>query len=860
MKLSYEWLNEFVDLSGIGVQEFADRLSLGAFEVEEVRSFGPDIEGPVVTGEIMEIMPHPNADKIRLTRTRVAEGEEPQEIVCGATNIEVGQRIPVALPGARVINRHDGTPLAIKQSKIRGVVSNGMLCSAPELGVTGSSEGILVLGADIGLGLDIKELLHLKKDWILHVSPRSNRGDALCVLGLAREASALFKRPLKQQALAGELEQALRNFAAEQSDVEKTHVAVSIENNTDCPFFSARVIHNVQIGPSPALIARRLEALGLRPVNNVVDITNYVLQELGQPLHAYDLALLKGAVLNVRRARGGESLMTIDGKERSLPEEALVIADAGGVVGVAGVMGGKYSEISDSTTTLALEAASFNSARVRRSSRLLGLSSDSSLRFERGVDIASVQVASNRAAYLIAKHCGGKIGEMSTAGDDKVPDRPVQMRLAELARLAEINIVADDVGVMMEPLGFTVCIHADDYNAGIVNVLVPSFRQGDVSREIDVIEEICRLYGYDRIKPSMPERTMAAPPRDRFHANIRNSLSASGLSEAWLSSLTGRDDLDARGSCKVADESLVVSVLNPLSPDHQVLRQRLVPGLLKAAVYNQDRGRDDVSLFEIGRAYFRERETKAPVGVPDEKHVPAREEIRVAGIMTEEPVMSIWKQVASNDSTTNFFHLKGVVENLLERLSISLDEVVFEQCSTDDWYHPGRTCALYARVSAPSVQNEKPSGDGNGDHRPSVDNKVFVGIMGEIHPQVCRSYKLKGRPVAFELNVELLRSLSRAAGLRETSATPSVIRDLTIDLATAVAHSSVHSCIADAADDTLRRIDLVSVFDLSEGHKSLSYRLTLQHPKETLTAEKVDGTLVEIRKALSEKLNASFRI
>lgn len=843
MKLSYEWLNEFVDLSGINVQEFADRLSLGAFEVEEVREFGPDIEGPVVTGEIVEIMPHPNADKIRLTRTRVAEGEEPREIVCGANNIEVGQRIPVALPGARVINRHDGSMLDIKQSKIRGVVSNGMLCSAPELGITGSSEGILILQSQTVPGLDIKELLHLKKDWILHVSPRSNRGDALCVMGLAREASALFKRPLKHAS----------SSAGSWTPHDDSGVAVSIEDLLDCPFFSARVIRNVAIGPSPALIARRLEALGLRSVNNVVDITNYVLQETGQPLHAYDLDLLSGSALSVRRARSGESLVTIDGKERTLPDEALVIADGATVVGVAGVMGGKATEITETSTNLALEAASFNSARVRRSSRLLGLSSDSSLRFERGVDRASVRAASDRATALIAQYCGGEVGAMSTAGGDSVPDKVVQMRVAELARLAEINIAGDDVGVMLEPLGFKACINSDDYDAGVVNVMVPSFRQADVEREIDVIEELCRVYGYDRIKPSMPEKTVAAPARDLLPATIRNSLAASGLSEAWLSSLTGRDDLDARGACSKPDESTVVAVLNPLSPDHQVLRLKLLPGLLKAAGYNQDRGRESVALFELGRVYMREY-AEIPASTPQHKHVPAREELRVAGIITDESVLGLWKQTPSTDNTNNYFQMKGVVENLLNRIGVPATDVLFEADSSDDWFHPGRTALIHVGNQGCS----SPSHNGNGDERNS-GSMHKLGMVGEVHPQVARAYKLKGRPVAFELSVDVLRLLWKPGQLQEIFATPSVVRDLTVDLKVEVPHAKVRQSIMEGSDDTLRELILVSVFDLSEGRKSLSYRLTLQHPKETLTAEKADLLLAKIRNTLSEKLDATFR-
>ena len=533
-----------------------------------------------------------------------------------------------------------------------------------------------------------------------------------------------------------------------------------------------------------------------------------------------------------------------------------MIADAQGVVGVAGVMGGKDSEISEQSQNLILEAASFNPARVRRSSRLLGLSSDSSLRFERGVDIASVKYASDRAAYLIAKHCGGTIGALSTAGDDVVPPREVKIRLAELARIAEINIAPDDVASMLEPLGFTIRIHADDYDAGVVTVLIPSFRQRDVEREIDVIEELCRIYGYDRIKPSMPDKTMAAPPRDAFLPAMRSGLTAAGLSEAWLSSLTSREDLNARGVCSTPPESMVVSVLNPLSPEHQVMRARLLPGLIKAAIYNQDRGVGAVGLFEVGRVYMKDSAT-APSDTPTERHVPAKEQTRVAGIITQEPAIGTWKQLPAQDDLANFFYIKGAIENLFARLAIPTTALEFEACVSDDWYHPGRTCAIYAG----GAKSSSKEATGNGDRRKNqTRERQLVGLIGEIHPEVCRAYKLKGRPAAFELNVDVLRRLSHQAKLREIYATPLVVRDLTADLDGGVSHAKVLDCIRMAADENLRSVDLVSVFALSEGRKSLSYRLTFQHSNDTLTTERVDPVLENIRAALSEKLSASFRL
>ncbi|MBX9694254.1 MAG: phenylalanine--tRNA ligase subunit beta, partial [Cyanobacteria bacterium] len=493
MKLSYDWLSDYVNLDGLSPQEVADKITMGAFEVEEVSVVGPNLTGPVIVGQIVDIYPHPQADKIRLTRVRLDEESEPVEIVCGADNIKVGQIIPVALPGAVVKNRKTGEPLAIQLTSIRGVTSNGMLCSPPELGMTeGDSEGILILGqagtngqsgrngnSGLKLGADVIELLSLKPDYILHVEPRSNRGDALSVYGLAREVSALVGRPLSELPLSQS--DWLGKVVAEKDAAAE--FATSIESTLDCPYFSTRIIKGVKVGPSPAVLVRRLEAVGVRSVNNVVDITNYVMLELGQPLHAYDLSFLRGPGLFVRRARRGEKLEFIDGRERELTDEVLVIADNEGCVGAAGIMGGKGSEITDGTTEVALESACFNSARVRRGSRLLGLSSDSSARFERGVDRRTTKAASDRASQLIeqfAAHSdGARVGTLYQAGSDHVDKVSITLRPKQIKRVLNCDLPVADVERMLKSLAFGI----EESSAEQMVVTVPSFRQSDVTRE-----------------------------------------------------------------------------------------------------------------------------------------------------------------------------------------------------------------------------------------------------------------------------------------------------------------------------------------------------------------------------------------
>lgn len=818
MRLSFNWLSDFVDLSGLTPQDVADRLTMSAFEVEEIRQVGSEIVGPVVAGEIVEINPHPNADKIRLTRVKVSQDGEPVDIVCGADNIIVGQRVPVALPGACVINRHDGSPLPIKETKIRGAVSRGMLCSAPELGITGKeSEGILMLSGIPALGTDIKALLELKPDWILHVEPRSNRPDALSVLGLAREVAALFGRPLREP-----------DWQLPSEDKTSMEVRVESEDPDDCPFFTIRVLEGLRIEPAPLKIVRRLEAIGVRPVNNVVDITNYVLHEMGQPLHAYDLAHVRGPFLKVRRARLGERLVTIDGRERELTEEVLAIADAGGVVGVAGVMGGKTSEVTAETTFVALEAASFASAQVRRGSRLLGLSSDSSLRFERGVDLAAVRRASDRASFLILRSCGGYLGKLSFAGSDKIRPVSVSLRLKELTRLLEVRLDGQQVADLVSPLGF----QATAVTPEAVEVSVPSYRQKDVTREIDLVEEVCRLWGYDRIPTSMPRSTAAPAPLEPTEQKVREALAALGLSETWISSLVGLQDL-AESPDGQSGQGSSVRVLNPLSEDHQVLRQSLVPGLIRAVAYNQDRGRRDVWLFEIGRVYRRRGQSTV-------KEPGAVEERRVAGVICGDKARSIWQEGpaggSKQDQAQGFFRAKGVVEALLERLNYRLDNTEFRRAEqAPAWLHPGRS----ACVSTASVS---------------------LGWLGELHPAVADAAGLRDVVHLFELDLEALQAHAAAPQFQEIFSTPAVTRDLTADVPEAVEQGEAARVIRAAAGLYLTSLEMVGIYRLKEGVKSLTYRLTFQHPEHTLTNEEVEEHLQSVREVLTAELSASFRL
>lgn len=819
MKLSFDWLSDYVDLSGLSPQEVADKLTMGAFEVEEVREFGPDIQGDVVVGQIVEIAPHPNADKIRVTQVKLADNDEPRQVVCGAWNIEVGHRIPVALPGSKVINRKDGTALNIMQSQIRGVTSNGMLCSPPELGVSGNGEGILILDEKTPLGTDVRQLLGITRDSVLIVGPRSNRGDALSVVGMAREVASLFNRQLRKP-----------DWSLPEDLINHDPITVAIENENDCPFFTIRFISGLSNPQSPPWMVRRLEAVGMRTVSALVDITNYVMHELGQPLHAYDVRQINNRHIEVRRARAGEKLVTLDEKQRDLNEEVLAIADKKGVIGIAGVMGGKGSEIADDTVDVALEAASFNNARVRRSSRLLGLSSDSSLRFERTVDIGSVREASDRATYLMHTICGGKIGQISSAGSDKVKPLQVTLRMSEMKRLTEIEITPQEVNKLLSPLGFEIQTQQDAVIAS-----VPSFRQGDVTREIDLVEEVTRLYGYDRIQPSMPKRTIAPPLPDTLHSTIRDALVACGLSEAWISSLISLTDINGKGSVQ-ANEDEIVKVLNPLSEDHQVLRNSLLPGLLRAVAYNQDRGRQDVWLFEIGLTY--KHDPQIPI---DRSQTGTVETSHVGAIICGNPQLSSWNP--DNTTLDKYYLAKGVLENVLQRAKIPRTSLSFEsEHAIPRWYHPSRAAAVFVRAS------------GRDKTAPTR-----LGYIGDLHPVVADAYGLREPACIFELNISAIRSVGRESAYREIYPTPVVMRDITADLDRTVSSEAVQQCIVQVGGKLLQQVDLVSVFNLSDQKKSLSYRMMFQDPEKTLTADEVEKVVGKVRQQLSRQLSATFR-
>jgi phenylalanyl-tRNA synthetase beta chain len=621
MKFTYNWLRQYVDFTW-SPQELAEKLTFAGIEVEDVHTVGGGVLEQVVVCQILSSEKHPNADK--LTVCRVNDGTGERQIVCGAKNYKVGDKVPLALPGVTLPNG-----MTIKAAKLRGVESQGMMCSAEELGLPKGEEGLLILPPDTAIGMKLSDALG-GKDTVFDIEVTPNRPDWLSLIGIAREISALTGNPLK-------LPEAVVEESGE--TVEKL-ASIKVEAPELCPRYTARVIRGVKIGPSPAWLKQILEKVGMRSVNNVVDVTNYVLLECGHPLHAFDYNLLAEHRIIVRRAQPGERFTAIDDSKHELTSDMLVIADAQRAVALAGVMGGKDSEINDRTTDVLLESAYFLPPNVRKTSKKLGLASESSYRFERGADIDGVIWASNRAAQLIQQLAGGHVarGVIDTLANP-IEKRRVRCRYAQVNRLLGVEVPPETVKKIFTGLSLSV-ISSD---ASACEVEVPTFRV-DLEREVDLIEEVCRIYGVGRIPAKMQPSTAAVSEFDAqwdARARVRRTLTALGFHEAQNQTLVGEGDLKLQ---------------NPLTADQQALRSSLIPGLLGNLRTNVSRHQYDVRLFEIGRVFAAD----------------GKESLRLALAVTGHREPHSW-EAGAGAAKLDYYDLKGALEELGETLGGSLN-------------------------------------------------------------------------------------------------------------------------------------------------------------------------------------------
>jgi phenylalanyl-tRNA synthetase beta chain len=790
MLVSLKWLKELVEIP-VTVEELVDRLDMTGTAVEAVHTAGEPLEG-VIVGRVLTKERHPDADTLWVTAVDVGE-DEPLQIVCGAQNFEAGDKVAVALVGATLPNG-----MTIKKAKLRGVESQGMNCSAAELGLGTDATGILVLPADAPVGTAFAEYRELA-DKILELEITPNRPDCLSVAGVARETGAILRTGASVPA----------STPAESGSPAEDEISLSIEDPDLCSRYTARLIRGVKIGPSPDWLAERIVASGGRPLNNVVDITNYVMFELGQPLHAFDADLLgrdeDGKIaIGVRLAHAGEKLCTLDGADRELVGDTLLITDPTGPVALAGVMGGESTEVHDGTVNVLLEAAHFDAASTSRTSRRLGLISEASLRFERGVDRTSCADASDRAAALIAEVCGGEVAPgVVDAYPRPAESRTLTLRVARLNAFLGTDIDAEEVFDILARLGFTVAGDAD-----LLTVTVPTFRP-DVEREVDLIEEVVRVWGMENVTSTLPSagRAGGLTPEQAWRERIGVGLRGMGLNETMTYAFADPGDLQRLGLALDENERHV-ELLNPMSVEQAVLRRTLLPGLLESVSYNQRRGVADVHLYEEGNVYLASEGKKQP-----------KERTMIAAVLAGR-----WHRPAWNDPVPtpnapvalDFFDGKGVLEELADALGIA--KLRFRPAERP-FLQPGRSAEVL------------------------VGSEV-AGWLGEVHPRVLDAYDCMGPVVAFELvSAVLVRAASLQRPFVDVPRYPAVELDIALLVPEEVTAERVTQAIVSAGGNLLesaRLFDLYRGRGVPEGKKSMAFALTYRRADRTLTAEEVE--------------------
>ncbi len=792
MKVPWSWLTEFVPVKG-EPEDVADRLSLRGLTVDEILRVGTEVSG-VVVGSVLKVDPHPNADSLVLVR--VDTGGDVREIVCGARNFGPGDRVPVALPGARLPGG-----VEIGERSVRGRVSHGMLCSARELHISDDHSGILLLDGDAVPGGDVRALLGLD-EVVLDVDVTPNRPDALSIVGIAREVAALEGLPLVVP----------EPVVAEGDTPAAELVEVVVSDGRGCPRYLARVVTGLRNLQSPAWMRRRLLACGMRPINAVVDITNYVLLERGHPLHAFDLEQLTGHRIVVRRARSGERITTLDGIDRRLERDDVAICDAIRPVAVAGVMGGGDGEVTSETTDVVLESAYFDPARVGRTARRLGLRTEASVRFERGADPEAPPAAASAACRLLAEICGGTIaaGAVDVARQRK-KTKPIRLGVGRTNRLLGVSLAEDDMAALLRTVEMDVTRSGRD----ALRVTAPSFRP-DIGIEEDLVEEVARLHGFDRIPETLPSsgRAGGLTEDQEARALVRRLLLGSGLSEAFTLSLLPGDLADRLTLSSEHPWRQVVRVANPLSEAESALRPAVLPGLLLAAERNLARRVSTVAMFEIGVAFLPGGE--APV-----------EDLRAAWVLAGRDPAG-WH----GEREFDVFDSAGVIDALASGLRC---EGIARRPATDaadvGHLHPGRAALV------------------------EVGGEV-TGWVGEIHPRVARALDLSGRVAVGEISLGPLLRSAFSARAAEVPRFPAVERDLAVVVPTSVTAADVRAVVTSAGRPRLSFVEIFDVYrgeQAGEGNVSLAFRLAFRDSKRTLTDVEAGEAMAAILGALAAR-------
>ncbi|WP_050181165.1 phenylalanine--tRNA ligase subunit beta [Domibacillus robiginosus] len=803
MFVSYKWLSQYVDIADQTPEELAEKITRAGIEVEGVEMPASEMKG-IVVGYVQSREQHPNADKLSKCLVDVGEAE-PVQIICGAKNVDAGQFVAVARTGAVLPGN-----FKIKRAKLRGEESNGMICSLSELGIESRlnpkeyAEGIFNFPNDVTPGEDALAALN-RDDAILELSLTPNRSDALSMIGVAYEVAAILGRDVK-------LPEPKPAEAAEQaSDAIRIHIDAPEDN----PLYIARVVKNVKIGPSPLWMQTLLMNAGVRPHNNVVDITNYVLMEYGQPLHAFDLHRIETGEIVVRRAAEGEKFTTLDDAERTLSADQLVITNGQEPIALAGVMGGANSEVTDQTVNVLIESAYFNGQTVRTASKAHGLRSEASARFEKGVDPSRVQAACDRAAELMSELAEGTVLSGSVVAGEYAPEpKEVSVTLDRLNTRLGTSLTMENVEDIFSRLKFKTATNGDT-----ITVTVPT-RRGDITIPEDLTEEVARLYGYDHIPLTLPEGEAlpgALSPYQLGRRIVRRYLEGAGFTQAVTYSLTSQK----RATQFALEVREPVALAMPMSEERAYLRESLLPHLIEAAAYNNARQMGSVALYETGSVYLNEGDNVQP-----------KEEERLAGIVTGLWQEHLWQ---GEKKAVDFFAVKGVIEGIAARLGLT-DRLSFQKAAPEG-FHPGRTAFVLL------------------DGQP-------VGVIGQIHPSLTKEVDVK-EAYLFELKLDVLLSVERPAlSYTPIPRFPSISRDIALVVDSAVEAASLESIIKEAGGALLTNVHVFDVYEgerMEAGKKSVAFALTYMNPEKTLTDEEVTAVHEKVLAALKDKANADLR-
>jgi len=800
MKVSLKWLEEYVDTT-LPPADLANRLTMAGTEVKGWQVIGGNWEN-IVVGQIIAINPHPGAD--RLTLPTVDLGTEQQTVVCGAPNLRLGDKVAFAHVGAQLIDGHSGQVIRLKPAKIRGVVSSGMVCSEKELGISDSHEEIMVLPAEAPVGTPLVDYMG---DIIFDLEITPNRPDCLSVIGIAREVAALTGQKVHLPEVGYET----APLAIDRQ------ISVDIVDPDLCPRYCASLITGVRVAASPRWLQQRLLACGMRPINNIVDITNYVMLEYGQPLHAFDYHQIRGKKIIVRRADEGENIVTLDGVKRVLSQDTLVIADREQAVAIAGVMGGADSEVTEETTAILLEAANFNPASIYYTGNTLNLPSEARLRFERGISPELTIPALKRATQLIIQLAGGEAAKgLVDAYPGKQEPEPIRLSTGEVNSFLGVEFSIDQIKAALVSLGFD-CQPAA--SASEIWVTAPYWRS-DIHQPVDLIEEVARIIGYDQIPATMlggPVPRQDPDPILTLKQEVRRSLVGYGFQEVLTYSLTSLELLNKLLPEPHPLEPAPLRLANPMTADQEYLRPNLRANLLAALSANRRHETGGIRLFELGRVYL-----------PRPKDLPSEPEV-LCGLLTGPRFEESWH---GGGEMVDFFDAKGVVDGLLSRLGV---EASFEP-GEDESLHPSKQAAI------------------------AIDNNI-LGVIGELHPKVAEAFELSGKVYLFEINLTALLPFTLGHKLfQPIPRFPAIVRDIALVIDSGVAHRQVQDIITG-----FPLVSQVALFDvyaggqLPPGKKSLGYRITFQSPTHTLTDEEVNKVQQQILSKLSAQFGATLR-